>query len=764
MAATAEDLALFGAEPAKAKASAGVASQDDLAMFEAPAPVSAQSEYAAPQPAAKPGLFDRAKNTLFGIGRTIKGGAQAAGEIVSDLGNVPDNIAAAAREPGRLLHGDFAEPAARRRQLERGLDDMLTLGHGQRLAARIGNALGDAPETAIGPETFGPGIVANTQAADQEAAPEFRDLGHVAGMLSGKYGGAQTLAAKAGGRLAGGLTRGMGATTTLGKLALGGARGGLGYASTAPVLSALEAGNEGRRLEAAGEAATDPVGLGLGAALGAAAETGPSRIRERAAKAVVSGDTNANAKTSRKFRERAGDEFERFDSVLDENPDLEKRLATVGRTSPARALEEVTGAMDKVSSQTPHFYETIDARTEAKAISERDARARTTAQQALDAQARAETLDAEAKKLAPKVEKKEAKAASYVNKELREAAEARALVARHALDEITAQAKDATKEAKALDREGKKIEREPAKGGIDLSAIDASIQRSAEALAREGKAAEALAVSRSRGHMAALYGEDGEIAPGTILPAKAVRTLATELGKTAFAGDVLADPGVRARAEQRVHGAITGALETAAEGAGLDVTELRKLNRDMSVLIPMKRSLQERTTRAETNRESLKEMLKPKGLLRRGAESAGRHLDYQLSRTAPGVAGAGLARTLEAKDRERGGPEIPTLASKFLVAGSFPGLVEPGNIDLTNRPDVANADGSHSSVRSMSFEENGQEVLVPTVSEDGRIMTDDEAIEQYRRTGRNLGKFATPDAATDYAEKLHEQQAGAMHL
>lgn len=105
----------------------------------------------------------------------------------------------------------------------------------------------------------------------------------------------------------------------------------------------------------------------------------------------------------------------------------------------------------------------------------------------------------------------------------------------------------------------------------------------------------------------------------------------------------------------------------------------------------------------------------------------------------------------------------PILDGKYRVAGEAPGMVAPGNIDLGHRPDVKNADGSHSSVRSMSFEENGQEILVPTVPEDGsHIMSDNEAIAQYHRTGKFLGKFKTPADATRYAQRLHEQQAGAM--
>lgn len=100
------------------------------------------------------------------------------------------------------------------------------------------------------------------------------------------------------------------------------------------------------------------------------------------------------------------------------------------------------------------------------------------------------------------------------------------------------------------------------------------------------------------------------------------------------------------------------------------------------------------------------------------------------------------------------------------------GLVEPGNIDLTKRPVVHNADGSISTVRSIGANVDGKEMLLPTVYGDS-ILSNEDAIRLYRMSGKHLGQFDTPENSDAYAQSLHDDQAemykgrasgGAVHM
>lgn len=89
---------------------------------------------------------------------------------------------------------------------------------------------------------------------------------------------------------------------------------------------------------------------------------------------------------------------------------------------------------------------------------------------------------------------------------------------------------------------------------------------------------------------------------------------------------------------------------------------------------------------------------------------------------------------------------------------STSGMLESGNIDLSNRPRVRNADNSISTVRSISVDIDGRTYLIPTVVGD-RVVSNDEAIRNFQQTGQHLGVFGDQQSADTYAEQLHNQQA-----
>lgn len=106
--------------------------------------------------------------------------------------------------------------------------------------------------------------------------------------------------------------------------------------------------------------------------------------------------------------------------------------------------------------------------------------------------------------------------------------------------------------------------------------------------------------------------------------------------------------------------------------------------------------------------------------------------------------------------------ERPQTAAKQKWTVGNIGQYGAGNIDLYDRPQYRNANGSISTVDSASYNIDGQEVLLPTVwNRNGtpyHSSNDEEILQRYRDTGEYLGKFSTVEEANDYAEKLHLEQ------
>ena len=80
-----------------------------------------------------------------------------------------------------------------------------------------------------------------------------------------------------------------------------------------------------------------------------------------------------------------------------------------------------------------------------------------------------------------------------------------------------------------------------------------------------------------------------------------------------------------------------------------------------------------------------------------------------------------------------------------------------GNIDIDNRAVVINPDGGFSTELSFSTEIDGYEVLLSQVI-NGKIVSEQEAIDHYLVTEEHLGKFSSWQLAEQYAKLLHCRQ------
>ena len=80
-----------------------------------------------------------------------------------------------------------------------------------------------------------------------------------------------------------------------------------------------------------------------------------------------------------------------------------------------------------------------------------------------------------------------------------------------------------------------------------------------------------------------------------------------------------------------------------------------------------------------------------------------------------------------------------------------------GNIDLKIKKPIQNQDGSFSTVRTIGIEADGMFINIPTVI-GGRVVSNKEAVEHYRKTGKHLGKYKTRKERDAAARKLSINQ------
>lgn len=118
-----------------------------------------------------------------------------------------------------------------------------------------------------------------------------------------------------------------------------------------------------------------------------------------------------------------------------------------------------------------------------------------------------------------------------------------------------------------------------------------------------------------------------------------------------------------------------------------------------------------------------------------------------------------------AVDKAGGVPPIPETQDYVKKVGdqveqrmkdpkNFPAMISPPNIPLRDRPVVKNPDGSSSTVSTITIEEDGKGILLPTII-NGKRVSEADAIQHFKDTGENMGVFKSEKDADDYDKQLH---------
>jgi hypothetical protein len=374
--------------PKAAPARAPTAPADDFSAFDAP--VAAPAE----PPKDDRGFFARAYDS-------VTSGAKSVGNVAADQWDLaaraithpidtfgtPEGRAAAAEQ-------SIITNPAKRREFERGVDSMVTLGYGQKAAHALEDtAFGRAWNKLTMGEGGGGGLSEEQEAADRTAAPDYRPAGQIAGSF---MPGAASGIAKVAGKVAAPIAKavapagaavvkklasvpGAGGVLATGADAAGGAvKSALGYEFAAVPAAALSADAEGHRLEAAGAAASDPAGLlisgGIGAVpiiargitrpalekLRATAPEVEASARKRAVKDLGKDITAAEGpKATVTDQKRIAEVNDRLFDLTLQKPELRK----VFGESAEKALPKVRAIKKEIAGPLDKLYDSVDAKT-----------------------------------------------------------------------------------------------------------------------------------------------------------------------------------------------------------------------------------------------------------------------------------------------------------------------------------------------------------------------------------------------------------------
>lgn len=269
--------------------------------------------------------------------------SELVGAAGHDLGERVKGLGRAAAQLTPLELPGLVLDSSKRHEFERGVDDAVTLGYGNKLARKVSSAV-----TGMTPADF-----AKMEQGERQAAPDVRASGNLFGAFL------PSPVNYLGGKATQGLTKLIPHSSSVLGESIRSAGRGLGtYEATAPLVAAghADSGDARSRLKAAGQAMTDPAGMALAAGMGGLAGGAEELLGgapKRKEESEIAGLREEGVQYSTKIRKFKPNEA---DMRAELNQDPEIRAAV--KSDPVKAQKLIDAKVNEVvDTDLAPFYE-----------------------------------------------------------------------------------------------------------------------------------------------------------------------------------------------------------------------------------------------------------------------------------------------------------------------------------------------------------------------------------------------------------------------
>lgn len=236
----------------------------------------------------------------------------------------------------------------------------------------------------------------------------------------------------------------------------------------------------------------------------------------------------------------------------------------------------------------------------------------------------------------------------------------------------------------------------PKNGGVDLGLVEKRLEASRQRALDGGHAVTADAYDKALSRLRAQYGKDGVITPGEKLASRSMRNYANTLGENLLPDSMDPQSRTLAQAAKRsIYRDVVGAIEDEGTRVGLDMSELKRLNRKIATFAATRDALADRAVRAQqghtTSGNLLQSVVLPaagfaasgggvSGLVAGAGLEAARRLAMPTARAADFA----LAKLVQASRAGAAPAQLGRMALELGVSQQVAGRIAKGGLSVLN--------------------------------------------------------------------------------